>query len=340
MNDDNRGYIWLRMGEWVAWTEATPQVRTQRSFSYQDAVACKDALAIVVRDIDPDQLILDWVFIQGTHDRKETYEQWTQASHDDFLINLHARTSTLAKTQCYYKLVVERLNKKFEYIVNSFHVAAELEKTTKNVLPKMSRVHWVPMGYLAANAPDLERDPIVVLITATQTVALCYEGGVIRDVRVFQFSIDRCLEQLRRDHFSDNQARQFFDMEFSFVSYQDRDRILSLKIEVDQFLDDIKRLLLSRIKRQDQPIWIAAEVFNHHAVEQAIQQTTSNPVSLLTEQDWIYSGALKWRKMEERFLLIPCEKTTWLGTILRRLSPIKIFDTIRLTRQEQGANRV
>lgn len=308
MSDDNRGYIWLRTGEWVGWTQAAPTVRPQRSFSFQDNLACKDALAAVVSEIDPKSIIVEWILIHGAQDRQETYEQWTQDPQDDFLANLQIRLPKSSDTNCYYKLIVERPDKKVEYIVSAFHVATELERIVEDVLPASSRVHWVPLGYLATTAPDLEADPIVILITATQTVALCYDRGQIRDLRTFQFSIGRCLEQLRRDHFSDNQARQFLDMEFSFLSYQDRDRILSLKIEVDQFLDDIKRLLLARIKRQDQPVYIAAEVFSHHAVEQAIQETTSNPVSLLTEQDWVYAGALKWSKMGERFLLVSRKK--------------------------------
>jgi hypothetical protein len=227
---------------------------------------------------------------------------------DDFLANLQNHIENDQDYNYYYKLIAERPNKKVDYVVGSFRVAANIEHLLELALPRSSRVRLVPLGYLATLAEGIDKDPIIILVSSTQTVALCMESGEIHDIRVFQFSIDRCLEQLRRDHFSENQARQFMEIDFSFQTYHSKDRILSLKIEVDQFLEDLKRLFLSRLKSPKQPIWIAADAFSHHDAEAAIQALTTNPVSLLSEKDWVRDGAARWSQNQERFLHVPHKK--------------------------------
>jgi hypothetical protein len=308
MSDNNRGYIWLRSGMWIGWAGNAYGNQAQAVFPSLDQQACRDAFSNVVHQIDPQGKINDWVLIQGDPGRKEKYEQWSQDPADDFLANLQVHIENGNESNYYYKLIAERPHKKVDYIVGSFHVPVYLERLVSEVLPRFSRVRWTPMGYLVAQNQGIENDPVIILISSSQTVALCLESGLIKDIRVFQFSVDRCMEQLRRDHFSENQARQFLEIEFSFLKYHTQDRILSLKIETDQFLEDLKRFLLLRLRRSDQPVWIAADAWGHHDAEAAVKALTSNPVSMLSEQEWVKNGALNWSPRQERFLQVPHKK--------------------------------
>ncbi len=302
------GYIWLRSIEWIGWSDATLEARYQAPFSPHDPHGCHEALMGIVQHIDPDHNIFDWIVIQGDQDRQERYDQWSQDPTDDFLANLNLRIDNDHGFTHYYKLITERPQKKVDYVVGAFRVANNIERMIELSLPRSSRIRWVPLGYLATKAKGIEQNPLIILISSNQTVALCMEGGEVRDIRVFQFCVDRCLDQLRLDHFSDNQARQLLEIDFSFMTYSQQERLLSLKIEVDQFIEDLKRLFLTRINTSKQPVWIAADAFSHHDVVPAIQALTANAVSILSEKEWVRGGGKNWGQNQERFLHIPQRK--------------------------------
>lgn len=313
MSNNDRGYVWLRSSEWIGWSDATVDKRFQAPFLPNDPHGCHDALVGVIAHLDPDSHISDWIVIQGDIDRKERYDQWSQDPSDDFLANLTLRIKDEQSSTDYYKLIAERPQKKVEYIVGAFRVANNIERMVELSLPRASRIRWVPMGYLATQVKGVEQNPLILLFSSSQTVALCMDGGEVRDIRVFQFSVERCLEQLRHDHFSENQARQLLEMDFSFINYHQQDRLLSLKIEIDQFFEDLRRLFLTRIHSSNQPIWIAADVFTHHDAMQAIQALTTNPVLALSEKEWVRGGVEKWSQQQERFLSIPQSKKSLIG---------------------------
>ncbi len=326
MSNNDRGYIWLRSMEWIGWADSTVDERFQSPFLPNDPHGCHDALVGVISHVDPHSHILDWILIQGDQDRKERYDQWSQDPSDDFLANLKLRIKDEQGFSEFYKLIAERPQKKVEYVVGAFRVANNIERMVELSLPRSSRIRWVPLGYLATQAKGIEQNPLILLFSSSQTVALCMDKGEVRDIRVFQFSVERCLEQLRHDHFSENQARQLLEMDFSFMNYHQQDRLLSLKIEIDQFFEDLRRLFLTRIHSSTQPIWIAADAFAHHDAMAAIQALTANPVLALSEKEWVRGGVEKWSQQPERFLRIPQSKKP----IIDQPTPFKVKPLVGL----------